>query len=88
MPSQIINISLPKDLVEKIDKAAKNQYANRSEYIRQAIVGRLKAQDSDIWEDLAAGTDELRDKAQQAGYVDDKDFAKAVKEVRRATIGK
>jgi Arc/MetJ-type ribon-helix-helix transcriptional regulator len=85
MSTQIINLSLPEELVQKIDRAAKAQFANRSEYIRQAVVSRLRAQDSDAWAALAAGADEVRDSAKQAGYSTDKDFAQAAKEVRRST---
>ena len=88
MSTQIINLSLPEELVKKIDRAAKSQYASRSEFIRQAVVGRLRTQDSDIWEALAAGADEVRDSAKRAGYVTDKDFARAVKEVRQTTSKK
>ncbi len=88
MPTQIVNISLPNELVKKIDDAAKSRYASRSEYIRQAVVSRLRAQDIDAWSSLAAGADELRDKAGRAGYTTDKDFARAVKEVRQSTSKK
>jgi Arc/MetJ-type ribon-helix-helix transcriptional regulator len=84
MPTQIVNISLPNDLVKKIDQAAKGNYASRSEYIRQAVVSRLQSQDSDIWEALAVGADEVRTKAKQAGYSTDADFVRAVKEARRS----
>lgn len=84
MSTQIINLSLPEDLVQKIDKAAKGQYASRSEYIRQSVVNRLRTQDNNVWAELAAGADEVRTAAERAGYVSDKDFARAVKEVRKA----
>lgn len=84
MASQIINISLPKELVDKIDKAAKDQYGSRSEYIRQAVVGRLRAQDTNVWDALEAGADEVSAKAKQAGYTSSDDFVRAVKEVRKA----
>lgn len=83
MATQIINLSLPEDLVKRVDKAAKREYASRSEYIRQALVGRLRSQDSDIWEALATGADEVRESAKRAGYETDKDFVRAVKEVRQ-----
>jgi len=87
MSTQIINLSLPKELVRKIDRAAKGQYASRSEYIRQAVVSRLRAQDDDVWAALAAGADEVRSSAERAGYMTDKDIARAVKEVRQTTKG-
>jgi Arc/MetJ-type ribon-helix-helix transcriptional regulator len=83
MSSKIVNISLPEELVDKIDTAADADYASRSEYIRQAVVTRLKAQDSYVWEELATGADEVRDKAKKAGYETDADYARAVKEVRQ-----
>ncbi|HEY5667834.1 MAG TPA: ribbon-helix-helix protein, CopG family [Candidatus Saccharimonadales bacterium] len=83
MSTQIINLSLPEELVRKIDRAAQSQYASRSEFIRQAVVTRLRTQDDDIWAALAAGADEVRTSAEQAGYKTDEDFVRAVKEVRQ-----
>ncbi len=83
MATQIINLSLPEDLVKRVDKAAKREYASRSEYMRQALVSRLRAQDNDTWDELVAGADEVRGRAAKAGYKTDKDYARAVKEVRR-----
>lgn len=42
--SKIINISLPEDLVKKIDKLAKGEYASRSDFIRETLVRRIKGQ--------------------------------------------
>lgn len=50
MRVKAFNIALPKDLVEKIDKAAKKEYRNRSELIRQAVWVYLK--DREEWEKL------------------------------------
>ena len=83
MSAQIINLSLPEELVRKIDRAAKDQYASRSEYIRQAVVSRLRTQDDDAWAALAAGADEVRAGAERAGYTSDEDIVWAVKEVRK-----
>lgn len=47
MSSKTINISLPEELVEKIDKAAKSEYASRSDFIRESIVWRFKRSSSD-----------------------------------------
>jgi Arc/MetJ-type ribon-helix-helix transcriptional regulator len=44
MSSKIINLSLPADLVKKLDEAAKDNFATRSDYIRESIVMRLKGQ--------------------------------------------
>lgn len=44
MSSKTINISLPEELLRKIDTAAKSEYASRSDFIRDSIVRRLKHQ--------------------------------------------
>ncbi len=42
--SKVINITLPEDLLKEIDKAATNEYASRSDFIRESIVRKLKNQ--------------------------------------------
>lgn len=42
--SRAINITLPDDLLKKLDKAAKSEYASRSDFIRESIVRRLHGQ--------------------------------------------
>lgn len=42
--TKVINLSLPEELLEQIDKAAKGDYASRSDFIRETIVRRLKGQ--------------------------------------------
>ncbi len=37
MNTQTFNISLPKELVKRVDELAKREYRNRSELIRQAL---------------------------------------------------
>lgn len=65
MSTKTINISLPHDLLEKIDEAAKGEYASRSDFIRESIVRRLKGQRVvDEWDDPAGEWEEgvdLRD---------------------------
>lgn len=50
MSTQTFNIALPKELVEKVDEAAKREYRNRSELIREAL--RVYLKDIEEWEDL------------------------------------
>ncbi len=52
MQSQTFNIVLPKELVSKIDRVAKNEYKNRSELIREAV--RIYLSDKLEWEKLLA----------------------------------
>jgi Arc/MetJ-type ribon-helix-helix transcriptional regulator len=42
--SKTINISLPEELVRKIDQLAKGEYASRSDFIRETLVRRIKGQ--------------------------------------------
>jgi metal-responsive CopG/Arc/MetJ family transcriptional regulator len=84
MSTQTINISLPKELVKKVDDAAKAEFASRSDYIRQALVGKLRADktQSDDWDLLEALSAEIAQNSQAEGLVSDDDFVRAVKETR------
>ena len=42
--TRTINISLPEELLKEIDVAAKSEYATRSDYIREALVRKLRGQ--------------------------------------------
>lgn len=42
--TKTINISLPEELLKKIDAAAKSEYASRSDFIREVLVRKLKNQ--------------------------------------------
>lgn len=90
MSTQTINISLPKDLIEEIDEAAKKKFATRSGYIRQALVGKLKLDRSeqDEWDLLEALSIEITKSAEDQGYKTNDDFVRAVKEVRRNRLTK
>lgn len=46
MSFRTINISLPADLVKRIDKSAAENFASRSEYIRYAILEKLRADEA------------------------------------------
>lgn len=50
MNTQTLNIALPKDLVKKVDQAAKREYRNRSELIREAL--RVYLEDKSEWEQI------------------------------------
>jgi len=88
MGSQTVNISLPKDLLAELDKAAKADYTSRSDFIREAVLGKLRAAkrraDADDWRELERLNNEIADKAERLGYTTDDDFVRAVKEVRAA----
>lgn len=88
MPTQTINISLPEELVKKIDTAAKQEFASRSDYIRQALVGKLKADKDQDWDLLEKLSVEIAEDAAQQGYSTAEDFVRAVKEIRSDYITK
>jgi Arc/MetJ-type ribon-helix-helix transcriptional regulator len=85
MATQTINISLPEELVSQVDKMARSEFTNRSEFIRQAVVRKLKADRTanDDWIVLEAMMTDAGFAARERGYVTDDDFARAVKEVRK-----
>ena len=88
MPAQTINISLPKVLIEEIDKVAKTEFSSRSDYIRQALVSKLRADKVrlDDWELLEALSSEIEANSKKAAYSNDQDFVRAVKEVRSSRL--
>jgi metal-responsive CopG/Arc/MetJ family transcriptional regulator len=90
MSTQTINISLPKELVKKIDAAAKTEFASRSDYIRQALVSKLRADkvQNDDWDLLEALSAEIVLKAKAENLKSDDDFVRAVKEVRTDKLAK
>jgi Arc/MetJ-type ribon-helix-helix transcriptional regulator len=90
MSTQTINISLPKERVQKIDSAAKAEFASRSDYIRQALVGKLRADkvQADDWDLLEALSEEIAQSAAKENYKTDDDFVRAAKEVRAEILDK
>ena len=50
MQYQTLNISLPKDLVKKTDKAAESEYKTRSEFIKDLLVNYFRQKEN--WDDI------------------------------------
>jgi metal-responsive CopG/Arc/MetJ family transcriptional regulator len=50
MSTQTFNIALPEELVKKVDELAKQEYSNRSEFIRDALKAYIK--NAERWEEL------------------------------------
>jgi len=60
MNTQTFNISLPRELVKKVDAQAKEEYRNRSDFIREALIARLR--DKDAWNQIfKAGEKAMKD---------------------------
>ncbi len=76
--SQTFNISLPKDLVSRADRAAKREYRNRSELIREAL--RVYLQEMEEWDRLFAyGARQ----AKRTGVKGEADVTKVIRQYRR-----
>jgi len=60
MQTQTLNISLPKELVKKVDTRAKKEFKNRSELMREALRGYLEERDE--WEQIFRAGEEAMKK--------------------------
>lgn len=77
MPTQTLNIALPKDLIKRVDELAKKEYRNRSELIREAL--RVYLTDKREWEDLFKYGKEI---GKRMGIKNEEDVDKIVYEFR------
>ena len=46
MSAKTFNLSLPEELVKKLDEQAKKDYSSRSDYVRKAIINQMRAEQS------------------------------------------
>ena len=44
MSTKIVNLSLPEELLKRVDAAAKREYSSRSDYLRLALLNQLRTQ--------------------------------------------
>lgn len=77
MNTQTFNIALPRELVKKVDRTAKEEYKNRSELIRGVLVSYLK--DKDEWSQIFTS---FRKAAKKAGITTEKQVNEMVREYR------
>lgn len=87
--SRTVNISLPEELLKQIDKAAKGEYASRSDYIRETLVHRLKGQRLvDEWGDPAGEWETVADFREiNPRGVPTEDVLKAIEELKKGRRG-
>lgn len=78
MQTQTFNIALPKELVKKMDKVSKQEYRNRSELIREAVLAYLR--NAERLEELFAYG---RKVGRKMGIKTEEDVVKIVNEYRR-----
>ena len=77
MNTQTFNIALPKELVKRTDRAARKEYKNRSEFIREALIARIREKEE--WEQIfKAG----RETAKRMGIKTEKQINDIVYEFR------
>ena len=62
MSTKTFNLSLPEELVKKLDEQAKKDYSSRSDYVRKAIINQMRAEQS-----LEAVLDKSNAKGKKAG---------------------
>ena len=49
--SQTINITVPRELLKRVDALAKRDYTSRSDIIRQALLDKIRSPQVDEWGD-------------------------------------
>lgn len=77
MQAQTLNISLPKNLVKRVDEVAEREYKNRSELIREALLVYIRRMES--WDQIfKAG----RKAAKEMGITSEKQVDDIVYEFR------
>lgn len=73
MSSKTFNLSLPKELVDKLDEQAKKEYSSRSDYIRKAVLNQLRAE-----QNITQIFDNANAKGKQAGYTSEQQVYDAI----------
>lgn len=77
MNTQTLNISLPRELVKKVDELAKKEYRSRSDFIQEAL--RIYTRRVDEWSQIfKAG----REAARKMGITSEKQINDMVYEFR------
>jgi len=44
MSTKTFNLSLPEELVDKLDDQAKKDYSSRSDYVRKAVINQIRSE--------------------------------------------
>lgn len=79
MQTQTLNIALPQNLVKEVDEAAKKEYRNRSEFIREAL--RIYLKDAQEWEELFKFSEK---RARKVGVKNEQDVEEIVASYRHS----
>lgn len=79
MNTQTLNIALPEDLVKKIDELAKEEYRNRSEFIRSALLNYILNKEK--WNDVFSYGSSVKKKL---NLLNEEEITKIVSDFRHA----
>lgn len=80
--TKTINISLPEELLKRIDAEAKAEYASRSDFIRDTLVKRLRNQRVvDEWGDEGSWETVVNFREIDSGGVSSEDVLAAIKQL-------
>lgn len=77
MQTQTLNISLPKELVKKVDQLANKEYRNRSDLVRQAL--RIYLERRMAWDKIFEAGEKA---AKRMGIKNEEEIDKIVYEFR------
>ena len=78
MQTRTLNISLPSELVKEMDSMAKQEYATRSDFIRQAIIEKINNRSR--WNDIFTYGQKI---GKKMGIKSEEDVYKIFQEYRR-----
>jgi len=79
MKSQAFNITLPAELVQKVDELAKREFANRSDYIRSALVRQIREDEG--WDAFFASANT---KGRKLGITSEEQVNQAITDYRQS----
>lgn len=78
MQSQTVNISLPQPLLRQIDFLAGQEYATRSDYIRQAVIEKINS--AKQWQNIFLYGKKM---GKKVGVKSEEDVYRIIEEYRR-----
>jgi len=81
--SQAINITIPKELLKRVDALAKREYTSRSDIIRQALLDIIRKPIEDEWGDSGDWTTLIDFREIRSGGVSSKDLLEAINKLEK-----
>lgn len=83
MSTKIVNLSLPEELLKRVDAAAKREYSSRSDFVRKSLYNQLRTQTlSDEYQEfIALYNTTLRNLAKDSTSTENKKVLKVAKTI-------